>query len=82
MNARQSAKQMVENFLLDPGTNKELEEKFGETNLRGAVENILGWSVVQLIKRDRSIALSDLQTDLRGLIEECSNMQPEMPDHK
>jgi len=72
--ARESAIQLISNFLIDPGTNKELEARFGETNLRSAVENIVGWSVVQLIKRDKSISLSDLQTDLRGMIEECSNM--------
>jgi hypothetical protein len=76
MDARESAKNLVTEFLQSPGSNKELEAKFGEANLRAAVENIVGWSVVQLIKRDRSIALTDLQTDLRDMIHESASMSP------
>jgi hypothetical protein len=73
--ARDSAVKLVTEFLQSPGTNKELEAKFGEDNLCSAVGNILGWSVCQLVKNEKEppaarISLTDLQTDLRDMIDE------------
>jgi hypothetical protein len=60
-----SSKNLLITFLQDPSTGSELETKYPEKDLREAVEATLGWSILHLIKKDRPISLSDLQTDLR-----------------
>ena len=55
-------------------SNQELEKKYSEAELRDALEAVLGFSIVNLLKEPRavskkSISITDLQTDIRYLMD-------------
>ena len=71
-----NAQKLLEEFLEDRGlTEIVLDKKYKEQELKAAIESILGWSVVHLIKEDRSISKTDLQTDLSVFKEVLKNKQ-------
>jgi hypothetical protein len=64
------AQELLKKFWEDRGlTGTELDKKYDEKELKAAMESIMGWSVVHLIKEDRSISKTDLHTDMIVLIE-------------
>ena len=62
--------QLLYDFLKDYRlTDTVLDKKYDEQKLKAAIESILGWSVVHLLKSDRSISKTDLQTDIFEFID-------------
>lgn len=76
-----SVSQFLKDFLSDSPIGTELDKKYPIERLRHDVRNILGHSVNQLIT-GHSISLTDLQTDLRDIIENPAiTLMQKLVDH-